>query len=104
MPAKITRFTAPLHVATVKKSLEVNFTVSYKDRAMRTLHPLREWREGFEPKVTLAKLAGEMEVTPSHLSEIENGRNDPSLALAAKLSTRTGIPMDQFVRQPEAAQ
>lgn len=71
---------------------------------MKTDHPLREWREGITPKVTLATLAGEVGVTPSHLSEIENRRNEPSLALAAKLSKRTGIPMDRFVRQSEAAQ
>lgn len=66
------------------------------------VHPLREWRKATE--TTLTVLAGEVDVTPSHLSEIERGRNDPSLALAARLSKRTGIPLDKFVKQSEAVQ
>lgn len=64
---------------------------------MEPVHPLRQWRK--ETKATLADLARDVEVTPSHLSEIERGRNEPSLALAAKLSKRTGIPMVRFVKE-----
>jgi len=69
---------------------------------MADLHPLREWRK--EHDKTLATLAGGVGVTPSHLSEIERGLNDPSLALASKLSKATGIPIDRFVKQDGAAQ
>lgn len=65
-------------------------------------HPIRAWRKSQEPKVTLAKLAEAVGVTPSHLSEIEKGNNQPSLALASKLSTQTGIDIAQFVKREVA--
>jgi transcriptional regulator with XRE-family HTH domain len=72
-------------------------------------HPLRKWRE--TAKITLKSLAERVGVTASHLSEIETGRNTPSLALAAKLSGATAneqgvpaVPLTEFVPQQEAAQ
>jgi transcriptional regulator with XRE-family HTH domain len=62
----------------------------------RTTHPLRDWRETQVPKKTLAALAGEVSVSASHLSEIENGKNDPSLELAVRLSRVTGIDVEKF--------
>lgn len=64
---------------------------------MDQVHALRQWRK--DTQKTLAELAGVVGVTPSHLSEIERGLNEPSLALAAKLSRETGIPIDSFVRE-----
>jgi len=52
------------------------------------VHPLRRWRK--ERGVTLAELARLVDVTASHLSEIERGNNEASLALAARLSEATG--------------
>lgn len=70
-------------------------------------HALRRWRE--EKGVTLAVLALEVGVTPSHISEIERGLNTPSLDLAAKLSDATkdesgapAVPIEEFVRRPGA--
>lgn len=72
-------------------------------------HPLRLWRKANH--ITLAALAIKAGVTPSHLSEIENGNNTPSLELAAKLSRATtgadgvpAVPLTEFVPQAEAAQ
>lgn len=65
-------------------------------------HELRRWRKA--EKITLTALAGRVGVRASHLSEIENWKNEPSLALAAKLSRETSIPLDKFVKQREAAQ
>lgn len=65
-------------------------------------HPLFHWRKA--NKRSLTSLAGEVECTQSHLSEIENWKNEPSLVLTARLHRATGIPMEQFVRQSEAAQ
>ena len=62
-------------------------------------HPIRAWRKSRTPKVTLADLAKRIKVTPSHLSEIENGNNEPSLALAIKLSKETGIDVERLARQ-----
>jgi transcriptional regulator with XRE-family HTH domain len=69
-----------------------------------TNHPLRAWRDGQSPKMTLSALADEVDVSASHLSEIENWNNEPSLDLAARLHTRTGIDMKDFVKAPETAQ
>lgn len=84
----------------MKKSLAANFTLGYIP-GMTPVHALRQWRK--TNRKTLADVAGEVGVTPSHLSEIERGINEPSLALAAKLSRGTGIPIDDFVKT-EAAQ
>lgn len=64
---------------------------------MPDTHPLREWRK--EKGVTLSEVAAMVAVTPSHLSEIERGLNEPSLALAARLSKATEIPLDRFVKE-----
>lgn len=65
-------------------------------------HPLYLWRK--QNRKTLQALANDLEVTQSHLSEIENWNNEPSLELAARLHTHTGIDMKAFVKQSEAAQ
>lgn len=70
-------------------------------------HPLKAWRLRQTPKVTLTALARQLDVSASHLSEIENLNNDPSLELTARLSSLTGLEMRDFVRdaqQREAAQ
>jgi transcriptional regulator with XRE-family HTH domain len=71
-------------------------------------HPLRKWRQEQPPtpegdKMTLTKLAEAVGVVPSHLSQIETGEREPSLALASRLSKVTGIPIDKFVRPRENA-
>jgi len=70
----------------------------------KTEHPLRRWRNSQEPRKTLSEVAQAVKVTPSHLSEIENWKNEPSLDLTSKLSGLTGIDMREFVRSSEAAQ
>ena len=89
-----------------------NFTCSdfhsQLQRGMPDDHALRTWRK--DKGVTLAALAVRVGVTPSHLSEIENWKNEPSLELAAKLSRETVddtgapvVPLDAFVQQGAAA-
>lgn len=65
-------------------------------------HPLRKWRN--DNGKTLANVAEGVAVTPSHLSEIERGLNNPSLALAARLSRETGIPIEEFDKPAMAAE
>jgi transcriptional regulator with XRE-family HTH domain len=65
-------------------------------------HPLYHWRKANQRSLT--SLASEVECTQSHLSEIENWNNEPSLDLTARLHRATGIPMEKFVKQAEAAQ
>ena len=66
-------------------------------------HPLRAWRHSQDPRKTLNDLAAEVGVTASHLSEIENWNNDPSLDLLSRLHRATGIEMSQFVRSASSA-
>lgn len=64
-------------------------------------HPLRVWRTRENKKLTeVAKAVG---VVPSHLSQIENGSRSPSLALAAKLSRETDIPVEAFAKAEAAS-
>ena len=66
-------------------------------------HPLFHWRRDNGGK-TLQELADELGgVTQSHLSEIENWNNVPSLELAKRLHAHTGIDMKDFVKSSENA-
>lgn len=65
-------------------------------------HPLKAWRDG--RGLTQEAAAEELGLNEPTLSRYENGRRTPSLARAAKLSEKTGIPIDRFVKQSEAAQ
>lgn len=60
------------------------------------MHPLRTWRK--DRGITLQGLAALIGVTQSHLSEIENWKNEPSLDLAARLSLESGIEIAKFVK------
>lgn len=66
---------------------------------MEEKHPLKLWREesGLKQRAAAERLGLEVPA----LSRYENYHRAPSLALAAKLSEKTGIPLDKFVRQPE---
>lgn len=65
-------------------------------------HPLYRWRKENGNR-TLQDLAAQVGVTQSHLSEIENWKNEPSLDLAARLHSVTSIDMRAFVK-PESVQ
>ena len=67
------------------------------------LHPLTMWRSRQVPQRTLVSLAADLGVWPSHLSQIENWKRTPSLELAGRLNSLTGIPIKKFIR-PEPAQ
>jgi 2-dehydro-3-deoxyphosphooctonate aldolase (KDO 8-P synthase) len=55
---------------------------------MNERHPLSAWRK--QAGRTLVELAGELGCAPSHLSQIESRKTNPSLALVAKLKAATG--------------
>jgi transcriptional regulator with XRE-family HTH domain len=46
-------------------------------------------------------LAKKVECSTPRITQIAKYGQEPSLALAAKLSKVTGIPIDQFVKKPE---
>ena len=65
-------------------------------------HPLKIWRTGH--KLTQQEAADELGLKKPTLSRYETGTRTPSLAQAAKLSEKTGIPIDRFVKQTEGVQ
>lgn len=73
-------------------------TVGYNARMARPekTHPLYRWRKA-NGNVSLQKLAKDVKCTQSHLSEIENGNNKPSLNLAVRLHRVTKIEVEDFV-------
>lgn len=63
------------------------------------LHPIRRWRK--DNGVTLATLASEVDVTPSHLSEVERGLSKVSLRLASRLSRATKVSLEEIAEAAE---
>jgi transcriptional regulator with XRE-family HTH domain len=66
-------------------------------------HPLYQWRMA-NGKMPMQALADKIECTQSFLSQIENGKRQPSLDTAARLSRETGIPIAAFAREAEVVQ
>lgn len=66
-----------------------------------SLHPVRAYRLGQTPPLSLDALAERVGVTKSSLSRIETGKLSLSQDLAIKLSRATGIPMRKLC--PELA-
>ena len=63
-------------------------------------HPLEQWLDEKKRAGTPVRrfaLAKRVRCAPSRISQIIGG-DEPSLALAARLSNETGIPIDKFVK------
>lgn len=69
---------------------------------MEGTHPLKEWRAA--NGLTQEAAAERLGVSEPDISRWENRRRMPSLTQAAKLSEMTGIPIEQFAQQAEAAE
>lgn len=70
---------------------------------MSATHPLRDWRNKtgpFEDRDgdlwTQERLAEQVSVVPSLISQIENGGRVPSMGLAKQISALTGISIDSI--------
>ena len=64
-------------------------------------HPLEQWlsdRKQQGAPVRRYELARSVGCSPSRITQIADG-DQPSLALAAKLSEKTGIPIEKFIRE-----
>lgn len=65
-------------------------------------HPLKVWRsDNGLTQEAAAKILG---LNTPTLSRYETGKRAPTLAKAAKLSEKTGISIDKFVKVEEAAE
>lgn len=70
-------------------------------------HPLEQWLQAKRragERVRKRDLARDVGCSPSRITQILHYGSEPSLALAAKLSRETGLPIDSFLRQTEAAE
>jgi transcriptional regulator with XRE-family HTH domain len=65
-------------------------------------HPMFFWRKANDR--SLQSVADELGCTQSFLSQIELYEKQPSLTMATRLCRVTGIPVEQFARNVEAAQ
>lgn len=61
---------------------------------IKSTHPLRLWR--ISKQMPLAELAALVRLSKPYLSQIENGKKQPSPDAAKRLSKRTKIPVEQF--------
>jgi transcriptional regulator with XRE-family HTH domain len=57
-----------------------------------SVHPIRAYRLGKNPPITLEALAKRVRTTKPNLSRIETGKQMPSDELLSRLVTETGIP------------
>jgi transcriptional regulator with XRE-family HTH domain len=64
-----------------------------------TVHPLRAYRG--RKALSLSALARQVGTSKATLSRIENGRQEPSLALVAKIKAATRLSADAFLRRPQ---
>ncbi|MFO1206606.1 MAG: helix-turn-helix transcriptional regulator [Burkholderiales bacterium] len=70
------------------------------DRLLAGESPLRVWRE-FKG-MTAAQVAAAVQITPAHVSKIESGKGEPSVALLKKLARVLRVDMEVLGRQPAA--
>lgn len=66
-------------------------------------HPLYFWRKANGNR-SLQSVAAAVGCTQSFLSQLETREKQPSLTLATRLHRETGIPIEAFARDVEAAQ
>lgn len=65
------------------------------DRLLAGESPIRVWRE--YRGLTAAVLAEMLEVTPAHVSKLETGKGEPSIALLRKLSAVLDVDIDSLI-------
>lgn len=65
------------------------------DRLLAGDAPLRVWRE--HRGLTGAMLAELIDVTPAHISKLETGKGEPSIALLRKLAVALDVDLDSLV-------
>jgi DNA-binding XRE family transcriptional regulator len=71
---------------------EQTVPVEVVDRIFAGETPLRVWREYRGMSAT--RLAASVGITPAHMSKIESGKGDPSLALLRKLGKALNVDLD----------
>jgi DNA-binding XRE family transcriptional regulator len=68
--------------------------VAVVDRLLAGESRLRVWREHRD--MTAAKLAATVGITPAHVSKLEAGKGEPSVALLRRLAKALGVQLDDL--------
>ena len=76
------------------KGEEKSIPAAVVDRLLAGESPLRVWRE--HRGLSAAALAEMIGVTPAHISKIETGKGEPSLAILRKLSAALNVDLDSL--------
>lgn len=71
------------------------------DRLLAGESPLRVWRE--HRGMTAAQLAAAADVTPAHVSKLESGKGEPSVALLKKLAKLLAVQLEDLAGDAPAA-
>ena len=71
---------------------EETVPVEMIDRMMAGASPLRVWRE--HRGLTAAQLAAAVAITTAHVSKLESGKGEPSVALLRRLSKALQVDID----------
>jgi transcriptional regulator with XRE-family HTH domain len=82
--------------------LTVGYVLRNYRRMQQKPHPVRAYRHGQSPRVSLSELARRLGTSKTTLSQIENGSRPVSLELLPKLRAETGIP--GYVLRPDLAE
>lgn len=77
------------------KGSEETVPAEVVDRLLAGESPLRVWRE-FRG-MNAAQVAAAVEITPAHVSKIEAGKGEPSVALLKRLARVLGVDMEALV-------
>ncbi len=65
------------------------------DRLLAGESPLRVWRE--HRGMSAAQVAEAVGVTPAHVSKLESGKGDPSVAVLTKLAKVLGTSLEELI-------
>lgn len=82
------------------KGQEETFPSIIVDRLLAGESPLRVWRE--HRGLTAAQLAAAVKVTPAHVSKLESGDGNPSLAVLRRLAKVLDVELDVLVGEADA--
>ena len=77
------------------KGAEETFPSTLVDRLLAGESGLRVWRE--HRGLTAAQLAAAVKITPAHVSKLESGDGDPSLAVLRRLAKVLDVELDLLV-------
>lgn len=77
-----------------RRAKSKQYPIEVVDRLLAGDSPLRVWRE--HRGMTAAQLAAAADVTPAHISKLESGKGEPSVALLKKLAKVLAVQLEEL--------